>query len=48
VMADSWRDAGTLRLVRREPYVTGASKVMPLHILRQTHSGSASPAGSHP
>lgn len=48
VMADNWRDAGTLRLVRREPYVTGASKVMPLHILRQPQPGQVSPAGSRP
>ncbi|MFM7845380.1 MAG: hypothetical protein ACKPEY_14265, partial [Planctomycetota bacterium] len=48
VMADSWRDAGTLRLVRREPYVTGASKVMPLHILRPSPPGSTMSASSQP
>jgi hypothetical protein len=48
VMADSWRDAGTLRLVRREPYVTGASKVMPLHILRQPRPLPASSEGTKP
>jgi hypothetical protein len=48
VMADSWRDAGTLRLVRHEPYMTGASKVMPLHILRQPQSRPTSSAGPQP
>lgn len=48
VMADSWRDAGTLRLVRREPYMTGASKVMPLHILRQRQPGATSLSGPQP
>ena len=48
VMADSWRDAGTLRLVRREPYVTGASKVMPLHILGKSRPESTSSAGPQP
>lgn len=29
---EHWREAGTLRLVRREPYATGASKILALHI----------------
>jgi hypothetical protein len=32
-MAAQWRQAGTLRVVRREPYATGSMKVMPLHLL---------------
>jgi len=48
VMADSWRDAGTLRLVRREPYVTGASKVMPLHVLRHIRPKANSLGGDPP
>jgi hypothetical protein len=34
MMADAWRDGGTLRVVRREPYATGAGKVLPLHVVR--------------
>jgi hypothetical protein len=34
MMADVWRDGKTLRVVRREPFVTGAAKVLPLHVLR--------------
>ena len=32
-MADTWREAGTLRVMRREPYTTGAGKILPLHVL---------------
>jgi hypothetical protein len=35
MMADLWRDGQTLRVVRREPFVTGAAKILPLHILRK-------------
>src|SRR5262245_55578204 len=31
-MAGIWRDAGTLHVERREPYVTAASKILPLHV----------------
>jgi hypothetical protein len=31
---DRWRQAGTLRVVRREPYATPVGKVLPLHVLR--------------
>jgi hypothetical protein len=31
LMADVWRDGRTVRLVRREPYVTAAGKILPLH-----------------
>ncbi len=27
-----WRSAGTLRVVRREPYATSASKILPIHV----------------
>jgi hypothetical protein len=33
MMAERWRDGGTLRVVRREPHATSAAKVLPLHIL---------------
>jgi hypothetical protein len=32
LMADFWRDGHTLRVVRREPYVTPSGKILPLHI----------------
>jgi hypothetical protein len=28
-----WRSAGTLRVLRREPYATSAAKVLPIHVL---------------
>lgn len=34
MMAERWRDGGTLGVVRREPYMTGRSKVLPLHVMR--------------
>ena len=36
MMADLWRDGRTLRVLRREPYITGAGKILPLHILKKT------------
>ena len=33
-MTDQWRQGDTLRVVRREPYVTATAKILPLHILR--------------
>jgi hypothetical protein len=30
---DRWRDAHTLRVVRREPHATGTAKILPLHVL---------------
>jgi hypothetical protein len=33
-MAGIWGEGGTLRVVRREPYATSASKVLPLHVVR--------------
>ena len=35
VMARQWRDARTLRVVRREPYATMRSKILPLHVIKQ-------------
>ena len=32
-MANEWRNAGTLRVKRRESYATGAAKILPLHVL---------------
>jgi hypothetical protein len=34
-MAERWRDGQTMRLVRREPYATGAAKILPLHLVRE-------------
>jgi hypothetical protein len=36
LMADTWRESGTLRVLRHEPYTTGAFKLLPLHILGTT------------
>jgi hypothetical protein len=32
LMADTWEQAGTLRIARREPHVTDSGKILPLHI----------------
>jgi hypothetical protein len=34
MMAALWRDAQTLRVVRREPHATGAAKILPLHVVK--------------
>jgi hypothetical protein len=34
MMAEHWRDAGTLRVVRREPHATRAAKILPLHVIK--------------
>jgi hypothetical protein len=34
IMIDQWRQANTLRVVRRAPYATTSAKVLPLHIVR--------------
>jgi hypothetical protein len=31
---EQWRQGGTLRLIRREPYATGASKILALHVTK--------------
>ena len=33
--ADRWREAGTLNVIRDEPLVTGAGKIIALHSLRK-------------
>jgi len=35
MMAGYWRDAKTLRVVRREPHATTVAKILPLHIIRK-------------
>ena len=35
VMADQWRQAGTIRVWRREPYATSTAKVLPLHVIKR-------------
>jgi len=35
MMAGYWRDAQTLRVVRREPHATRAAKILPLHVIKQ-------------
>ncbi len=34
LMAGVWRDGGTLRVRRQEPYATAAAKILPLHLLQ--------------
>ena len=34
LMAGVWRDGGTLRVRRQEPYATAAAEILPLHLLR--------------
>ena len=34
MMADTWRQAGTLRVVRAAPIATAAAKILPLHVRR--------------
>ena len=36
VMTQHWRQGGTLKLVRREPYQTASAKILPLHLDRLT------------
>jgi hypothetical protein len=38
-----WQEAGTLRVARREPYATGATKVLPLHLIKTAPSRAADP-----
>jgi hypothetical protein len=35
LMTEQWRQAGTLRVLRGEPYKTRSEKVMPLHVIRK-------------
>jgi hypothetical protein len=41
MMADVWRTAETLRVVRREPHETAAGKVLPLHVVEESAPGKA-------
>jgi hypothetical protein len=34
-MVDLWREGGTARVARREPYVSAAGKILPLHLLKR-------------
>jgi len=40
LMADQWRQGRTLRVIRREPYTTKGSKILPLHVLRDSPLGA--------
>jgi hypothetical protein len=35
MMAGVWEQAESLRIVRREPYVTGVAKILPLHLIER-------------
>ena len=35
IMAECWQEGHTVRVVRREPYITNAAKILPLHILQR-------------
>jgi hypothetical protein len=34
LMVEMWREGGTVRVARREPYVTAAGKIQSLHLLK--------------
>jgi hypothetical protein len=38
LMADVWAAGDTIRVIRREPYLTRVAKILPLHILRDERS----------
>lgn len=44
LMSDTWRESGTLRVLRREPQLTGAFKLLPLHLLGTTTPDGAAAA----
>jgi hypothetical protein len=48
MMADVWRKSGTLRVVRRDPYVTGAAKTPAVHVLgdREPPPSASTPSAS--
>ena len=35
LMTEVWRNHQVLRVMRREPYASGACKILPLHVLRK-------------
>jgi hypothetical protein len=39
MMTEIWQQAGTLRVLRREPYVTSSAKIHPLHVRRHSQRG---------
>lgn len=43
LMADYWKGADTLRVVRREPYTTAAAKILPLHVIRRDDGSTRRP-----
>jgi hypothetical protein len=42
LMAEAWRSAGALRVMRRDPHLTAGGKVLPLHLPAHDHDRSAS------
>ena len=42
---EHWRQGGTLRLIRREPHATSASKILALHVTRSQPEASEARAG---
>jgi hypothetical protein len=47
MMTDHWQEAGTLRVVRREPYTTAGAKTLTLHVVRPASARQAHPAGDN-
>jgi hypothetical protein len=43
LMASQWRQGSTLRVLRREPYITSSSKILPLHVLPAASPTSRAP-----
>jgi hypothetical protein len=41
LMARIWREAGAVRVVRREPHVTPRAKILPVHVIRDDSRGRA-------
>jgi len=39
-MANIWRDAQTLRVIRRETHANRAAKILPLHVVKETDRNS--------
>jgi hypothetical protein len=48
MMADVWRKSGTLGVVRRDPYVTGAAKTPAVHVLGDREPPPSASASSSP
>jgi len=44
LMADMWRDGGTVRLLRREPYTSVTGKILPLHLVKRSDLSQSSPS----